>query len=1765
MTSVNTNKGALFASGFAQKSLRDTEASMARLSSGLRVNSGADDAAGLAVSRRMTAQVRSLEMAVSNAVNGISLLKVANSAMTSVTDILQRMREVSIQMGNGTYTDSDRQNAQYELDSLKSEIDRISQHVTFNNVNLLDGSYDTHFQLGLHQQETVSLALATQRSDRLGVREALASEAVDDVSIATRLNSSAPNFGASHSFISKDEGAVSVELEELSFGLQLFAATMDGGEFSLDGQDAAHFSIDRQSGRLSANLDFELLSDTNSDNRFEVTLHYRQGEARISEAITISLMDVRDSYSYITNAGGDDTPIIDIDPASAPLTSNFRRFFTQDEGEGQFSLSGDDVAAGKFEINPLTGVISTRTAEVTAKDVYKFDLNYLSSSGERYSEHVTLTTGYVEPVIDTQSATSAETGMSVTGSTIGYRIEADDLSDRLKAFVALDNDSGSFSIAGTDAAYFQIGSTDGSISGTAITTTAAANGVKFNVLTEEESVFDIIYTNSAGETFTETVTLNSTLGDLPTIQTASRTFSSALETTASIAAMVMEGAVSITSASYSQKLQAFASVKTSGYSYSIDPASTDAGQFSINSNTGALTANLTYASPTDADGNNIYELDILYSDGSTTFTETLYVVVMGMANPFQSFEINATNSATLFPSDLSPEFVNFTNNNLVFYELDSIADPDVSAANLEINSITGEISNTFGNTSPSGSYDFDVTAKIRYSDQWSSGTSFGSVISTNPKWGSGSFQTSLISGGIEAQSSDFAFLAGDDFHTEFWIRPQNIYQDEQIILDFRGALSDNLPVLSLQSESQRLELFQNDSGSPDRFTNSTANPQALIGGTAFDTSVFGYPNYAPGDVVRVHVETTSGNLKIRDISDLTLNTALTGYGGTTTALANGRSEFVGISADELVFEGRLDDVRSAVERIEHTGTAGTIYLTHSIGGTNRIVYNPDNGHFYQEVIGNFEHPEALTGIVGADSLSFSGQTGYLVTVTDQTELDFLNKIRDTSSSHHISGSDASTEAQWEFETGSVSTNKFFTGLSYAGIYSVYAPTNWVSGSGPANSQPTDDYMILTNANLFSDVGSAEKTNYIAEFSDAGGRITSNTQSVASNLLPESFLEQDQWQHIAFSRDGATGTYRVFLDGTEIGSSLYGSFDFASAGSNAKVRFAGNPGRNGDGFIGQMDSILVKNTTQFLGAVPTGAHAYVSGSDNVFLANFEGGYSAAEDVNYTLGLNPTFSPIMTMAGASTLSVKGSEQGYQIDASQLSDNLQGYMNVNPGQSFLLGGADQAYFSIASDGTVAGTTITTSVAGDGNIFNIDGNSSSSFTISDGTFTETVTLNAAVGNETTIQTAQQIYSDPLETTARQIVFRQEGELGWPASDYSEKLRRFAALNQTGFSYALSGDDAGRLTIDTDTGFISAVTDYENAQDADRNQRYEVDVIYSDGTDTFTETITFGITDAISDNLMAVAVPDTETFTLSLDDYNAEFISQALASEAGEFAISGTDSHLFTFNQNTAQISASLPFSPPLDRNSDGVYELAISFENELGQTINQDLLIAPSQNRIINSAFEASAQTTLSAIESGQARIDIELLSESFTAFKNMRPGGQLVLSGQDSRFFSYDEANGVITANDMNFEFMRDANRDGIYEFSVIYQQGSDRFTENISFMVGNDVRDDNAEMTVSRLDLTELGGANEAVDVLDRAIAEISSRQAQLGAVQNRLESAVDNLTSQLLMGKLARGRIVDADFARETSRLIKSQLLGSSAQKVIANAQDTKQLLLSLIR
>ncbi|MBO8154649.1 MAG: flagellin, partial [Thermovirga sp.] len=127
-----------------QNSLRTNEhglsRSLTRLSTGLRINSAADDAAGLAISEKMRAQTAGLDKAISNSQDGISLIQTAEGALNETQSILQRMRELSVQAANDTLTANDRQAIQSEIDQLTEELDRISDTTTFNTKKLLDGS-----------------------------------------------------------------------------------------------------------------------------------------------------------------------------------------------------------------------------------------------------------------------------------------------------------------------------------------------------------------------------------------------------------------------------------------------------------------------------------------------------------------------------------------------------------------------------------------------------------------------------------------------------------------------------------------------------------------------------------------------------------------------------------------------------------------------------------------------------------------------------------------------------------------------------------------------------------------------------------------------------------------------------------------------------------------------------------------------------------------------------------------------------------------------------------------------------------------------------------------------------------------------------------------------------------------------------------------------------------------------------------------------------------------------------------------------------------------------------------------------------------------------------------------------------------------------------------------------------------------------------------------------------------------------------------------
>jgi flagellin len=168
---INTNISSLTAQRNANRTQNDLSTAIARLSSGLRINSAKDDAAGLAISDRMTAQIRGTNQAARNANDGISLAQVAEGALGSVTGNLQRMRELAVQSANATNSASDRAALQQEVAQLTTEIDRVATQTQFNGLNLLDGTFTAQqFQVGANAGQTITVAgIASARTSALGI------------------------------------------------------------------------------------------------------------------------------------------------------------------------------------------------------------------------------------------------------------------------------------------------------------------------------------------------------------------------------------------------------------------------------------------------------------------------------------------------------------------------------------------------------------------------------------------------------------------------------------------------------------------------------------------------------------------------------------------------------------------------------------------------------------------------------------------------------------------------------------------------------------------------------------------------------------------------------------------------------------------------------------------------------------------------------------------------------------------------------------------------------------------------------------------------------------------------------------------------------------------------------------------------------------------------------------------------------------------------------------------------------------------------------------------------------------------------------------------------------------------------------------------------------------------------------------------------------------------------------------------------------------
>ena len=183
---INTNVASLNAQRHLHASRSDLETAMERLSSGKRINSAMEDAAGLTIAHSLETKVKSLETAARNANDAISLIHLGEGALDAVSGMLVRMRELATQALNGTYSATDRDNLDAEFQQLISEITRISDNTYFNGINVIGGTSSLSFQIGYDSDDSISLTLQDMASTAIG--NVNTSEYLDDQDVDTVAN-----------------------------------------------------------------------------------------------------------------------------------------------------------------------------------------------------------------------------------------------------------------------------------------------------------------------------------------------------------------------------------------------------------------------------------------------------------------------------------------------------------------------------------------------------------------------------------------------------------------------------------------------------------------------------------------------------------------------------------------------------------------------------------------------------------------------------------------------------------------------------------------------------------------------------------------------------------------------------------------------------------------------------------------------------------------------------------------------------------------------------------------------------------------------------------------------------------------------------------------------------------------------------------------------------------------------------------------------------------------------------------------------------------------------------------------------------------------------------------------------------------------------------------------------------------------------------------------------------------------------------------------
>lgn len=317
---VNTNVSSLNAQNQLTKSGNTLDQAFQRLSSGLRINSAADDAAGLQISNRLTSQVNGLNVATRNANDGVSVAQTAEGAMSESTNILQRMRELALQSANGSNSSEDRAALQKEVSSLQEELNRIADTTSFGGQNLLDGSFgEKSFQVGAQSNQTIDFSLSSVRSEDIGSIKELTATG----SLVGEQGTSLSSFTAQTLTVKGDDGSADVAIATTD-GISDIVSKVNA-EVGKTGVTAEGFN----SVEIGSSL-----TGFNSGDAISFTVN----------SSTVSLTSTGDSAADLAEI---QDQITKIDGLSAEVTSSGSvKINARDGGDIEFGTISDDDGSG---------------------------------------------------------------------------------------------------------------------------------------------------------------------------------------------------------------------------------------------------------------------------------------------------------------------------------------------------------------------------------------------------------------------------------------------------------------------------------------------------------------------------------------------------------------------------------------------------------------------------------------------------------------------------------------------------------------------------------------------------------------------------------------------------------------------------------------------------------------------------------------------------------------------------------------------------------------------------------------------------------------------------------------------------------------------------------------------------------------------------------------------------------------------------------------------------------------------------------------------------------------------------------------------------------------------------------------------------------------------------------------------------------------------------------------------------------------------------